>query len=263
MKILVTNDDGIEAEGLSVLVDYIKASLDGDGNVNDVTVMAPDKERSGVSHAMTLKHPTKVRLLSDKVYSCSGTPADCIIVAGLGILKERPDMVVSGINRGPNLGTDIIYSGTCGAARQAALADIPAIAVSCASYTAPMEYQALASFVAKHLSALRAAWKPGTFINVNGPSSKDESLTAVWSIPGRNTYYDNLKCFDGTDGYTYCFLSDGRHERMHDSVADHVKVAEGHIALSLVDIHPAARHPADWNGTIFPNPIDARPAYPL
>jgi 5'-nucleotidase len=263
MKILVTNDDGIDAEGLSVLVDYLKAARDSQGKGHEVTVIAPDKERSGVSHAMTLKHPTKVRMLSDRVYSCSGTPADCIIVAGLGILKERPDIVVSGINRGPNLGTDIIYSGTCGAARQAALAGIPAIAVSCASYKAPLDYRASAAFVAKHLSVLRTVWKPGTFINVNGPSSQDESLTAVWAIPGRNTYYDNLKCFEGADGFTYCFLSDGRHERKPDSAADHVKVEEGYIALSLVDIHPMPAHPAEWNGMIFPNPIDSRPAYPL
>ena len=263
MKILVTNDDGIDADGLSVLVEYLKSAMGTDGKPHEVTVIAPDKERSGVSHAMTLKHPTKVRLLSERVYSCSGTPADCVIVAGLGILKERPDMVVSGINRGPNLGTDIIYSGTCGAARQAALAGIPSIAVSCASYTPPLDYRACASFVARHLEGLKTVWKPGTFINVNGPSSAKEDLSGVWAVPGRNTYYDNLKCFEGADGYTYCFLSDGRHERSPDASADHARVAEGYLALSLVDIHPASIHPAEWNGRFFPSPIDARQPNPL
>jgi 5'-nucleotidase len=251
MKILVTNDDGIDSEGLDILVTYLKAAKDTLGNPHDITVIAPDIERSGVSHAMTLKHPTKVRKLTEGIYSCSGTPADCVIVAGLGIMKDAPDLVVSGINRGPNLGTDIIYSGTCGAARQAAISAVPAIAVSCAHMQPPLDYRACAAFVAKNLEALVKTWVKGSFININGPSSSDETLQARWCIPGENRYHDTLKCFEGADGYTYCFLTDGRHERSTGVHTDHSIVSKGNVAISLVTVQPCSMHPDVWNGTLF------------
>jgi len=250
MRILVTNDDGIDAEGLSVLVDYLSSNSFG-GEERDIIVIAPETERSGVSHAMTLKHPTKVRKLREGFYSCSGTPADCVIVAGLGILPWKPDLVISGINRGPNLGTDIIYSGTCGAARQAALAGVPAIAVSCAQYKAPLDYRCCAAFVSRHLTALAALWKPDSFLNINGPSADDADRPARWTVPGINHYYDQLKCFDGLDGYTYCFLAEGRSERQPDPLSDHQAILDGQLALSLIYIHPEAFHPDSWNGKIF------------
>jgi 5'-nucleotidase len=252
MNILVTNDDGIAAEGLEALVAELGKLCGPDGNqLHAITVIAPDTERSGVSHGMTLRHPTKVRRLNEGFYSCSGTPADCVIVAGLGIVKEKIDLVVSGINRGPNLGTDIVYSGTCAAARQAALVGIPAIAVSCAGHLEPLNYKAAAAFVASNLEPLLAAWKPDSFINVNAPSSPEVDLEALWSIPGRNRYNDTLKCFDGVDGYTYCFLAEGRQERTPNSISDHHVVSLGKIALSLIDINPEASHPDAWNGRVF------------
>jgi 5'-nucleotidase len=166
-------------------------------------------------------------------------------------MKGRPDLVISGINRGPNLGTDIIYSGTCGAARQAALSGVPAIALSCASLAEPLDYGACAAFVSSHLEALKAAWMPGTFININGPSSSDKDLRARWTVPGKNHYFDNIQSFDGADGYTYCFLTDGKHEREREGAADHQAVADGLLSISLIDIHPASAHPISWNGSLF------------
>lgn len=253
MRILVTNDDGFDADGLAVLVSYLERmnNMPGIAEPWEITVLAPESERSGVSHAMTLKRPTKVRKLSENRYTCSGTPADCLIVAGLGVVSEKPDVVISGINRGPNLGTDIIYSGTCGAARQAALEGIPAIAVSCAEYKSPLHYEACAAFVAKNLTALVAAWQPDTFININGPSSSEENLEAIWAVPGRNRYIDQLKCFDGADGYTYCFLTEGRHERTPDPISDHHAVMNGKIAISLIAVHPVSAHDSALNGKPF------------
>ncbi|MCX8013590.1 MAG: hypothetical protein N3A02_04800, partial [Rectinema sp.] len=215
---------------------------------HEIWIVAPEHERSGVSHAMTLKRPTKLKKLGPQRFSCSGTPADCIIVAGLGVLHAKPDVVISGINKGPNLGTDIIYSGTCGAARQAALEGIPAIAVSCTSFAADADYSACAGFVSMHLEGLIGVWKPDTFININGPSSSCAELPAFWAKPGKNRYLDNLKCFEGYDGYTYCFLTEGRQEREADFQSDHHVVAQGYIALSLVEIHPRAAHDDSLNG---------------
>lgn len=249
MRILLTNDDGIDSEGLWALYRALAECRLADGSpLHDIWIVAPEHERSGVSHAMTLKRPTKLKKLDAQRFSCSGTPADCIIVAGLGVLHAKPDVVVSGINRGPNLGTDIIYSGTCGAARQAALEGIPAIAVSCTSFAADADYAGIAHFVSLHLEGLVGLWEPDTFININGPSSSCRELTAFWTRPGKNRYLDNLKCFEGYDGYTYCFLTEGRQERQPDPLSDHHAVAQGYIALSLVEIHPRAGHDERLNG---------------
>lgn len=251
MLILVTNDDGIESDGLTALVDALKSARSKEGAAHEIVVVAPEGERSGVSHSMTLKQPTKLRRVGEARYSCSGTPVDCIIVAGLAVLKRKPDLVVSGINRGSNLGTDIVYSGTCGAARQAALSGVPAIAVSCAGLIPPFLYGASASFVAENLEALAAAWRPGSFLNVNGPNTDETGLGARWTIPGRNHYFDDLHSFEGKDGYTYCFLADGRHEQEQDLLSDHQAVLDGLIAVGLISVHPESAHPADWNGKAF------------
>ncbi|HRY61614.1 MAG TPA: 5'/3'-nucleotidase SurE [Candidatus Fermentibacter sp.] len=251
MRILVTNDDGIDAEGLDVLVRSLSRIETREGRPHEITVVAPDTERSGTSHSVTLKHPTRLRKLSEGRYSCSGSPADCVIVAGLSIYRSVPDLLISGINRGPNLGTDIVYSGTCGAARQAALSDVPSIAVSCASFVEPLDYECCADFVAMNLEALAAAWKPGSFVNVNGPSTDRRDIMAVWTEPGRNKYYDALRCFEGADGFTYCFLADGRHERSGEGMTDHRAVADGLISVGLIDLHPRRAEPSPAAGSPF------------
>jgi len=250
MRILLTNDDGIQSEGLQALIGALNGIKNAGGeSLHEIWTVAPEHERSGVSHAMTLKKPTKVKKLGDSRYSCSGTPADCIIVAGLSVLHEAPDLVISGINRGPNLGTDIIYSGTCGAARQAALEGIPSIAISCAAFSDNLEYTGLTSFLTDNLEKVAALWKPDSFININGPSTSCRGLRAVWTTPGKNRYLDNLKCFDGADGYTYCFLAEGRQERTPDIFSDHHAISQGFIAVSLVEIHPRAFQDSSLNGT--------------
>jgi len=243
MKILITNDDGVHAEGLKILV----ASL---ADSHEVCVLAPDQERSGVSHAMTLRNAGKIRKLGEREYSCSGTPADCVILACLGAIDFDPEVVISGINRGPNLGTDIVYSGTCGAARQAALVGLPGIAVSCASYREPLQYGAAAAFVRRNLARLVELCGEDRFVNVNAPSSNDADLVGEWATPSLRRYKDHLKSFDAPDGYCYCFLSDGRVETADGSGTDHGVVAAGRVAVSPVLVHPQV--PADMTpGSVF------------
>ncbi len=231
MRILVTNDDGINALGLDALV----RALERD---NEVWVVAPDIQRSGVSHAITLHHPGKIRKTGEHRYSCSGTPVDCVILAGLGAIPFVPELIISGINEGPNLGTDIIFSGTCGAARQAALNGIPGIAVSCATYVAPFIYDAAAGFVADNLKKLVAACVPGIFININAPSTSDRSLEAEWVAPGKNRYMDKLSSFEAPDGYTYHFLAGGKHEVCEEASCDHPAIAAGRISISPILVNP-------------------------
>ncbi|MDA8427180.1 MAG: 5'/3'-nucleotidase SurE [Treponema sp.] len=231
MKILVTNDDGVHAEGLKVLVRELEKD-------HDVWVLAPDQERSGVSNAMTLRHPGKVRKLGERRFSCSGTPADCVILASLGAIPFEPEIVVSGINRGPNLGTDIIYSGTCGAARQAVLNGLPGIAVSCAAYKDPMQYGAAASFVRRHFHRLLDLCDHGIFLNINAPSSEASDIEGEWAIPCKRRYRDHLRSFDAPDGYSYHFLADSSIETHEGAGSDHVVVSNGKVAISPVLVHP-------------------------
>lgn len=255
MLILVTNDDGVHAKGLKVLVEALQAIKDEKGaQKHTVYVVAPDDERSGVSHSMTLQKPARVRQLGEYRFSCSGTPADCVIIAGLWLLKSKPDLVISGINNGPNLGNDIVYSGTCGAARQAAFGNIPAIAVSCASYDPGIDYRACASFVASHLEELRALWKPETFVNINGPSSDNSNLQALWAHPGNNSYSDTLTKIERKNGDIYFILGEGTQDRPADSASDHEVVSKGYVSVGLIGIHPVSAHDPALDGTpVFQN----------
>ncbi len=231
MKILVTNDDGIKAEGLVAMAEALEPR-------HEVWRFAPDRERSGISHAITLASPGRIQRLSDREYSFSGTPCDCVVFACLGALPFKPDLVIAGINRGPNLGTDIIYSGTCGAARQAAMSGLPAIAVSCAAFRDKLRYGAAAAFVARHLDALLGFCEPNVFLNINAPDSSAEDLPAVWSSPCRRLYRDELASFKGPHGFSYCFLTGGRVETVEEEGSDQSVVASGRIALSPILVHP-------------------------
>ena len=139
MKILITNDDGIFSEGITTLKNALIAD-------HDVWVVAPDTERSGTSHAITLKDAVRMSRIDERTYSCGGTPADCVLYSLLGAVDLDPDIVVSGINHGPNIGTDIIYSGTVAAARQAALMDRPAVAVSVVGMQGPLNFELAAEW---------------------------------------------------------------------------------------------------------------------
>ena len=124
-NILITNDDGIHAPGLRALVDGLKGFA-------EITVVAPSRERSAAAQSLTLRQPIYCDQIAEREYSIDGTPADAMILAFHTLLKEKPDLVISGINRGGNLGENIYYSGTVGAAMEAAINRVPAVAVSVA-----------------------------------------------------------------------------------------------------------------------------------
>ena len=237
MRILVTNDDGIASEGLRALAASLSLR-------HDVWVMAPDIERSGASHGLTLGSPCRIRRLDERSFSCSGTPSDCVALAMLGALGPRPEAVVSGINRGPNLGTDIVYSGTCAAAREAVLSGIPGIAVSCASWDGRFRFGAAASFLLKRLEFLVAVCPDGAFLNVNAPSNDDEGLRARWCPPCTRVYGNGLESFTAPDGSTYCFITGGGTGVSGGAPNDHSTVTEGLVAVSPIVVHPQV--PSDF-----------------
>jgi 5'-nucleotidase len=176
MKVLLSNDDGIHAEGLAALHRRLSGTC-------FTTVVAPDRERSAVSHAITLHMPIRSRKISlsngDKAYAVSGTPADCVKLAMIELLHERPDLMISGINPGANTGIHINYSGTFAAAREAALYGIPAMAVSVMG-KAPGYYDQAAEFTENLAKiVLQNGLPEGTILNVNIPDLPMEKIRGV------------------------------------------------------------------------------------
>src|SRR5437899_7483476 len=123
MNILISNDDGILARGLALLADVC-------ATVGHVTVVAPDREQSGTSHSLTLHRPLRATRRADGAFQVDGTPSDCVLLALGALMPEKPDFVFSGINHGPNMGEDVLYSGTVAAAMEGLVAGVPSIAVA-------------------------------------------------------------------------------------------------------------------------------------
>lgn len=169
MRILVSNDDGYRAEGLTVLVQAL-------GNISDVTVVAPDRDRSGASNSLTLDAPLRVRRENTNTYSVEGTPTDCVHLAITGLLKNEPDMVFSGINDGANLGDDVLYSGTVAAAMEGRFLGLPAVAVSLVS--AGQRHFNTAAFVSQSIlrRLMDQPLPPDTILNINVPDVPLELL---------------------------------------------------------------------------------------
>ena len=176
MHILLTNDDGIYAEGIYALYLELK-------KLGQVTVVAPDSEKSAVGHSITLAHPIVYKKVNRKGkffgYGISGTPADCVKFAVGVLLKHKPDAVVSGINQGPNDGCSVFYSGTVAGAREGALLGIPSVAVSLATFLNP-SFSYAARCAAKIIKLLaKQGLSKGTFLNVNVPNLSSSKVKGV------------------------------------------------------------------------------------
>ena len=230
MKILLTNDDGIHAEGLLALVKYLEKN-------HEVWVVAPDRNRSGVSHGITMAEPLKLCQLAENRFSCSGVPADCTFTAINGILNEYPDVVISGINKGPNLGTDIIFSGTAAAARQASFYGIPGIAVSLASFEEPLDYSALADFVSKNIEKLVTLCEKDIFLNINAASLDSYKGYKLTSLSKRS-YQDKVSLYNAPDGKFYSFFLGGGVESLGDENSDEKATSERYISITRVLSQP-------------------------
>jgi 5'-nucleotidase len=248
MRVLLTNDDGIDSPGLRRLQGALGAG-------HEVWVVAPDSNRSGSSHSITLGPPTRFRKLAEREYACGGTPADCVLVACLGLMPVKPDIVIAGVNLGPNLGTDIVYSGTAAAARQGAFMGLPAVACSLDAYGPPFHLDFAMQFVARNLDAFCALLSESHFLNLNFPNLELPADMAV-THPARRIYKDELVRFTAPQGDLYCFLGGSRPESVHEEGSDYWAVERGYVSLSPIVIHPANheveeryRRAAFWRGT--------------
>jgi 5'-nucleotidase len=187
-NILISNDDGIDSLGIWVLKEVLEEEF-------NVFVVAPDRERSATGHSITLHDPIRMKIVEEgRVYAITGTPVDAVHVALLGVIDEPIDVVVSGINRGLNLGTDVFYSGTVSAAFQATTFGLPGVAVSIDIEGSPIHYRTAALFVKKTLNRIEKSKLGSTIIlNINVPNRPFDQIEGVEITRlGQRAYDDRL-----------------------------------------------------------------------
>ncbi len=230
-RILLSNDDGISAPGLAALHREIR-------KIGDVTVVAPDSEKSAVGHAITLSDPLRVWDFHKDGeffgYAVNGTPADCVKIAYWALLKEKPDLVISGINLGSNSGINAIYSGTVSAATEGTILRIPAFAVSLTTYTKP-DFSYAAKFARRLAGFVRDHGLPeGTLLNVNVPPVPIEKIAGVKiTRQGRSAYLEHYDKRVDPANRVYYWLAGKKVE-----VEEDVGVDDSAIRQNLVSVTP-------------------------
>jgi 5'-nucleotidase len=234
MRILLTNDDGVNARGLKLLETIARRFSD------DVWVVAPTEEQSGAGHSLTLTRPLRLRRLGEKRFCVTGTPTDSVMMAIAHIMKDqRPDLILSGINRGANLGEDATYSGTVSAAMEGALAGVPSIALSQVYARAGMgdevPFAAAEAWAERAVAPLLAApMAPGTLVNVNFPALPPEQVKGIRVVRQGFRDYGRLKLIQRTDprGYDYFWFALGPTVQTPGHVTDLEAIADGYVAVT-------------------------------
>lgn len=224
----MTNDDGIHAPGLVALAEELSC-------VGRVGVAAPDRERSATSHSLTLHSPLRAEEIKAQWFAIDGTPTDCVNLGVHGLFRERPALVVSGINRGANMGDDITYSGTVAAAMEATLMGVPAFAVSLALSAGTIaDYRPAARFAARLAHCIRERGLPtDTFFNVNVPAVEEQKIQGVrLTRQGKRIYGDLV--VENTDprGRKYYWIGAGDLDFKDLEGTDFHAVHRGHISLT-------------------------------
>ncbi|HJV64908.1 MAG TPA: 5'/3'-nucleotidase SurE [Geomonas sp.] len=232
MKILLTNDDGVHAPGLAALIRRVC-------EVAQVVTVAPDREQSAVSHALTLHHPLRAARIDDNLFSVEGTPTDCVNLGIHSLLTFRPDLVISGINRGANLCDDVTYSGTVAAAMEATLMGIPAIAVSLVTRNGAGEnYDAAAAWAARLATLVfEKGLPPDTFLNVNVPDLPEERLLPpLITCQGKRSYEGTIVDKVDPRGRSYYWIGTADQSFKDIPGSDYDAVSRGHISITPLHI---------------------------
>ena len=229
MNVLLTNDDGIQSSSLQKLAARLRRE-------HNVWIVAPHKQRSACSQSITLDGAIKVKQEQAQEFSCWGTPTDCVVVSVLGLVPVELDCVISGINYGPNIGTDILYSGTAAGARQGAIMRKAAIAASIHGHTS-FEEDFPVEFLARNLSLFHKMWTPGHFININFPNLPGPGNGVAVCLPSQRIYNDRLTRYDAPDGCAYLFLTGEAEDPKHEQ-DDYYAIKHNRIAVSPVWIFP-------------------------
>lgn len=230
MLILLSNDDGIHSEGLIRLKEILIKK-------HKVFTVAPEKERTCIGHAVTLHKPLRIKQISDNTYITNGTPADCIFLAVHKILPEKPDLIISGINHGPNMGQDVSYSGTVAAAKEGAFLGIPSIAVSiCAREK--FYFVDAARITEKIIGLIRGAeFHENVFININIPNLPYPKIRGFMVTRlGKRIYNDTVTERVDPRGIKYYWI--GSNGDRYESIkgTDFFAVENGYVSVTPLDL---------------------------
>ena len=223
-RILVTNDDGVHSDGLHALADAL-------GPLGEVLVVAPHVEASAIGHALTLRRPLRIEQLRAGVYEVDGTPTDCVNIAFTKLYASRPDLVVSGINKGYNLGDDVTYSGTVSGALEGALLGVPAIAVSQERTRGAYDFTHAAAAAATIAAlVLRDGLAPQTFLSLNVPTGTPKGFKLT--VQGRRNHVTIVDERTDPRGRPYYWIEEGENDWEPHDRSDFQAVKDGYISVT-------------------------------
>jgi 5'-nucleotidase len=254
MHILLSNDDGYQAPGLAALARALS-------EVADITVVAPDRDRSGASNSLTLEQPLRARQQPNGFISVEGTPTDCVHLAITGLLEAEPDMVVSGINAGANLGDDVLYSGTVAAATEGRFLGLPAIAVSLTSH-APAHFDTAARVARELVQRLqRQPLPPDSILNVNVPDLPYERLRGLQATRlGHRHKAEPVVKSEDPRGRPIYWVGPAGPEQDAGPGTDFFAVREGFVSITPLQVdltrHAAVPELSDWLRASAPQRAD-------
>ena len=226
MHILLSNDDGYRAPGLSAMVEAVS-------DFGEVTVITPDQDRSGASNSLTLTVPVRVEQIENGYFVCSGTPTDCVHLGITGLMPQVPDMIISGINNARNLGDDVLYSGTVGAAMEGRFLGLPAIAVSRAGDD-PIHFDTAGNVVRQLLEKmLQTPLSPSTILNINVPDLPRDQISG-WQatrLGGRDRACPAIRATDPVGKDIYWIGAAGV-EQDAGPGTDFFAIAQGYVSIT-------------------------------
>jgi len=222
--ILVTNDDGVHSEGIKALADALRP-------LGDVTVVAPIQEASAIGHALTLRRPLRIDTIAPGVFAVDGTPTDCVNLAIVHVLKRKPDLIVSGINKGWNLGEDVTYSGTVSGALEGALLEIPSIAISTQRIRDACEFGTSATAAAIVAQAVLERGLPKfTLLNINVPMGPTKGFRVT--VQAKRNHVTVVSERMDPRHREYYWIEEGENEWEPHDRSDYQAVRDGYISIT-------------------------------
>jgi 5'-nucleotidase len=227
LRILVTNDDGYRSDGIRVLA----TALRDVAREAEVAIVAPVSEASAIGHALTLRHPLRLEAIDTLIYAVDGTPTDCVNIAVTQVFKGLPDLVVSGINKGYNLGDDITYSGTVAGALEGALLGIPSIAVSLRATRGEYDFSHAARAAARVADALlRRPLPVRTFLNINVPKGAPKGYRVT--VQAKRNHVTSVAERHDPKGRPYYWIEEGQNEWEPHDRSDYQAVRDGYVSVT-------------------------------
>jgi 5'-nucleotidase len=224
MLILITNDDGYRSDGIRVLAEAAKA-------LGEVTIVAPVDEASAIGHALTLKRPLRLESIAEGVFAVDGTPTDCVNIAVAQVFKRLPDLVLSGINKGYNLGDDVTYSGTVAGALEGALLGIPSLAVSLRATRGAYDFSHAAQAAASVAAAiLRQPLPPRTFLNINVPKGPPKGFRVT--VQASRNHITSVAERHDPKGRAYFWIEEGQDDWHPHDRSDYQAVRDGFVSVT-------------------------------